>query len=352
MFRLDPLTVRKLKRFRSIRRGYFSFLGLIVLVVMALAAELWVNDKALVVSHGGKIYFPVFGDPLMGRDIGLTGFEAGSEVKYRKFAAEQEGAGGSGWVIMPFVPYNPFEVNMEEGGGSASRPPSLSEKHYLGTDTYGRDVLARIIYGFRIAIFFSISIMIAEWFIGIAIGCMMGYRGGWFDSIMQRVVEIFQSIPTLYVIMILSSIVVPSIHALGVILVIFGWMGMANTIRAMTYKEKASDYVLAVRGLGASHLRILAIHIVPNTVAILVTSFPFALLSGVNALTSLDYLGFGLPAPTPSWGELLKQGTSNLQYPWIVWSVTSAIIIVLTMATFFGEAVREAADPKQHTVYE
>jgi microcin C transport system permease protein len=352
---LDPGIARKLKRFKRIKRGYFSFLGLVFLIGLSGFAELLVNNRALVVSYGGEIYFPTYGDIIPARVFGKTGFEGDGEVNYRQLALELEAASGEaekGFVILPLIPYSPLEIDVNAHEVQGARPPSLERRHLLGTDTHGRDILARIVYGFRMAIFFSIAILIAEWGIGISLGCLMGYRGGWFDSIMQRLVEVFDSVPLLYVIIIVSSIIVPNVYALGAILVIFGWMGMANTIRAMTYREKSRDYVLAARGLGAGHFRVLIKHIVPNMIAILVTSFPFALLSGMNSLTALDYLGFGLPPPTPSWGELLKQGTQNLQYPWITYSVTGVIVLVMTMATFFGEAIREAFDPKQHTTYE
>ncbi|MBW1721377.1 MAG: ABC transporter permease subunit, partial [Deltaproteobacteria bacterium] len=216
----------------------------------------------------------------------------------------------------------------------------------------GRDVLARLVYGFRIAIAFSLLLLIFNFTIGIGIGSAMGYWGGRFDLFFQRVIEVWSNIPFLYVVIIISSILVPSFFMLVMIMAFFGWISITWTMRTVTYKERARDYVLAARALGASNLRIVFKHIVPNTVAVIVTYAPFAVSNGIVALTSLDYLGFGLPPPTPSWGELLQQGWSNLEAWWIVGSVVVAMMITLIAVTFVGEAVREAFDPRLHTTYE
>ena len=180
----------------------------------------------------------------------------------------------------------------------------------------------------------------------------MGFWGGAFDLLFQRLIEIWSNVPFLYVIMIVASVIIPSFWTLAFIMVIFGWMGMTWYMRTATYKEKAREYVEAAKALGASNKRMIFRHILPNTVSIIVTFIPFSIATGVTALTALDYLGFGLPPPTPSWGELLSQGTSNLQAPWIVTSVVVAMTIVLLMVTYIGEAVREAFDPKRFTFYE
>ncbi len=183
-------------------------------------------------------------------------------------------------------------------------------------------------------------------------GSLMGYWGGWFDLIIQRLIEIWSNMPFLYVIIIVSSIFVPSFWILILIMAMFQWMGITWYIRTTVYKQKAREYVLAAQSLGASNRRIIFKHILPNSVSLIVTFIPFAVSGGIVALTSLDYLGFGLPAPTPSWGELLAQGTANLEASWIVTSVVIAMIAVLTMVTFIGEAIREAFDPKLHSYYE
>jgi microcin C transport system permease protein len=213
-------------------------------------------------------------------------------------------------------------------------------------------VLARLVYGFRIAILFALALLVTTYVVGISIGCAMGYFGGWFDILLQRIIEIWSTVPFLYVVIIISSIVVPNFWWLIGIMVIFGWMGMTWTIRTVTYKEKARDYVLAAKALGASDLRIIFSHILPNTVSLIVTYIPFSISGGIVALTSLDYLGFGLPPPTPSWGELLQQAWANFSAWWLGFSVITAMVVTLVAVTFVGEAVREAFDPKMHTVYE
>ena len=199
---------------------------------------------------------------------------------------------------------------------------------------------------------FALFLLISQYVIGVAVGCAMGYWGGVFDLFFQRIIEIWNNVPFLYVIMIVASIVVPGFWTLMLVMVIFGWTGMTWYMRTSTYKEKAREYVSAARALGASAPRVVFSHILPNTISIIVTFVPFSIAGGITSLTALDYLGFGLPPPTPSWGELLAQGTSNLETPWIVSSVVIAMVSVLLMVTYVGEAIREAFDPKQFTYYE
>jgi microcin C transport system permease protein len=212
--------------------------------------------------------------------------------------------------------------------------------------------LARLVYGFRIAIFFSLGLLLTNYVIGISIGCAMGYFGGTFDLFFQRIIEIWSNVPFLYIIIIIASVVTPNFFILILIMAFFGWIGITWTMRTVTYKERAREYVLAAKALGASNLRIIFRHILPNTIAVIVTFAPFSVSGGIVALTSLDYLGFGLPPPTPSWGELLQQGWTNLSAWWISGSVVMAMLMTLLSVTFIGEAVREAFDPKMHSVYE
>jgi microcin C transport system permease protein len=252
---------------------------------------------------------------------------------------------------MPPVPYSPFENDLHESD-YPPYPPSLESQHYLGTDTSGRDVLARLVYGFRIAIAFSLVLLTFNYVIGVAVGSAMGFWGGAFDLLFQRLIEVWSNVPFLYVIMIIASIMVPTFWSLSMVMVLFGWMQMTWFLRTSTYKEKARDYVMAARALGASNSRIIVRHILPNTVSVIVTFIPFSIAGSITALTALDYLGFGLPPPTPSWGDLLSQGTDNLDDPWIVTSVVTAMIAILLMVTYIGEAIREAFDPKRFTFYE
>jgi microcin C transport system permease protein len=252
---------------------------------------------------------------------------------------------------MPPVPFNPYENDFRDDTFPPS-PPSFRDRHFCGTDASGRDVLARLVYGFRLAIFFSLALLGATFTTGISIGSAMGYFGGIFDLFFQRLIEIWSSVPNLYVIIIIASVVIPNFWILLFILWAFGWMGMTWTMRTVTYKERARDYVLAARALGASHGRIIFRHILPNTVSVIVSYVPFQVAGGIVALAALDFLGFGLPPPEPSWGELLQQGWANLSAWWLAGSVVAAMVLTLVLVTFIGEAVREALDPKMHTTYE
>jgi microcin C transport system permease protein len=346
--KLNPLTLKKIRRFRSIRRGYYSFLIFCLMIAGSLGAELLINNRALVVRYEGTLYFPTYGQMLPGTTFGL---DYDYETNYRELKARFAESDDGNWALLPLVPYNAYENDLRSDAFPPF-PPSLETRHFLGTDTVGRDIAARLVYGFRIAIFFSLTLLAVNYGIGVTIGCAMGYFGGKFDLFFQRIIEIWSNVPFLYVIIIISSIVVPNFLMLIVIMAFFGWIGITWTMRTVTYKEKAREYVLAARTLGATHPRIIFRHIIPNTVAIIVTYAPFAVSSGIVALTSLDYLGFGLPPPTPSWGELLQQGWANLGAWWIAGSVVAAMILTLLVVTFIGEAVREAFDPKMHTVYE
>ncbi len=345
---LDPQTRKKLARFRSLRRGYYSLIIFAASIVLSLFAEILVNSRALVVHYDGQWYFPTYGAFHSGRDFGL---DYDHEVNYRELQQKFAADGAGNWLVMPLVPYNPFENDLRDGTYPPF-PPSLTEAHYLGTDKVGRDVLARLVYGFRIAIWFSLLLLMCDFCVGIVLGSMMGYFGGWFDLLLQRIIEVWANVPFLYVVIILSSILVPTFWLLVGIMVSFGWMHMTWYMRTIAYKEKAREYVAAARSIGASHARIMLKHILPNAVSIVVTFAPFAVAGGITSLTALDFLGFGLPAPTPSWGELLAQGTENMDAIWIVGSVTAAMITVLVMVTFIGEAVREAFDPKKFTYYQ
>ncbi len=347
MMKLNPLTIKQFKRFRSIKRGYYSFILLAVVLLLSLGAELFVNNRALVVHYEGRYFFPTYTQMIPGTVFGL---DYAYETNYRELKQTFKEEGG-GWVLLPPVPYNAFENDLKEDLYPPF-PPSWTQRHFLGTDTVGRDLVARLVYGFRIAIIFSLLLLAANYLIGVSIGSAMGYWGGLFDLIFQRIIEIWSNVPFLYVIIIVSSIVVPNFMTLILIMAFFGWIGITWTIRTVTYKERAREYVLAAQTLGAGSFRIIFRHIIPNTIAIIVTFVPFSVSGGIVALTSLDYLGFGLPPPTPSWGELLSQGWANLDAWWIVSSVIIAMTLTLIAVTFIGEAVREAFDPKMHTTYE
>ncbi|MCG8531780.1 MAG: ABC transporter permease subunit, partial [Desulfovibrionales bacterium] len=296
----------------------------------------------------GAFYFPTYGHLIPGSEFGLD-YEY--ETRYRDLQKKFKEEGAGNFVIMPPIPYNPYENDLKLNEYPPF-PPSLSQRHIMGTDNVGRDIFARLVYGFRTAMAFSLILLVLNYTIGIAIGCSMGYFGGKFDLFFQRVIEIWSNVPFLYVIIIISSIVVPSFMILVLIMAFFGWIGITWVMRTMTYKEKEKEYIMAVRSLGASHFRIVFRHIIPNTISVIVTYAPFAISGGIVSLTSLDYLGFGLPAPTPSWGELLSQGWQNMEAWWISTAVVSALIVTLMTVTFTGEGIREAFDPRRHITYQ
>ncbi len=347
MLKLNPVARKRLERFKAIRRGYYSAIILAALFVLSLGAELIASHRALLVIYEGEWYFPTYGDIIPGETFG---FDYRYETDYKALKASLEKS-GEGLVVMPPVPYGPLETDLAIGD-FPPHAPSWDSGHYLGTDTSGRDVLARIIYGFRIALLFSLLLLFFNYLIGVSIGCLMGFWGGSFDLVFQRIIEIWSNVPFLYVIMIVASIVQPGFWTLVGIMVFFGWTGITWYMRTATYKEAARDYVMAARAIGASNSRIVFRHILPNSVSTLVTFVPFSVASGITSLTALDYLGFGLPPPTPSWGELLKQGTENLDSLWLVLSVVAAMTLVLMLVTYIGEAIREAFDPRKFSYYE
>ena len=352
-FRLNPITVKRLHRFRSLRRGWWSFLLLAGLILFTLFAELFINHRALVVRHEGQWFFPAYGDVVPGDTFGL---DYQWETDYRQLREQVRGDANrqarGDFVLLAAIPYSATE-NCYPGEFFRARPPDVGKRHLLGTDTQNRDIFARLVYGFRKALIFSVWLVVGTYALGIIIGCAMGYYRGVFDLVFQRLVEIWSNIPLLYIVIIIASLVRPNLTWLVIINIAFGWMGMTYYMRTGTLKEAARDYVASAQVLGASDARIILKHILPNTAATLVTFVPFTVAGAIGALTALDFLGFGLPVPTPSWGELLRQGTQNLTTaPWIVLSAVTAMTLVLTLVTFVGEAVREAFDPRKFTTYQ
>lgn len=354
MFQLNPETRKKLRRFREIKRGYYSLLIMAAMVFLFAIGELLINNRALVVSYEGELYFPTYGEFHPGTDFGLP---YSYETNYRdlKVLFEQQNAGN--WVLLPLVPYSANE-NHSTTGIFRPEAPSAEYKHYLGTDTTSRDILARLFYGTRTALLFAMGFLVSVYAIGVAIGAAMGYFGGWVDLLFQRLIEIWSNIPFLYMVIIIFSVIPATfsvstrIGILLMVMVLFSWTSMTYYMRTETYKQKSRDYVASARIIGASDTRIIFRHIMPNVLATLVTFVPFTIIAAITAITALDFLGFGLPPPTPSLGELLKQGTSTLRTaPWIVSAAFGTLVVLLTLVTFIGEAIREAFDPKKFTVY-
>lgn len=354
LIKLNPQTAKKLRRFREIKRGYYSFLILVGFLLLSLAGEMLINNRALVVSYEGDLYFPTYSAFHPGTDFGL---DYPYETNYRDLQRHFEETDSDNWVLMPLIPYSPFE-NDASSGIFRPEAPNAERQHYLGTDTTSRDILARLFYGTRIALIFAIGFMAAVYLIGVAVGCAMGYLGGMFDILSQRLIEIWSNIPFLYMVIIVFSVIPDGftifarILILLSVMVLFSWTSMTYYMRTETYKEKSRDYVAAARVLGASNTRIVFRHILPNVLSTLVTFMPFTIVSAISAITALDFLGFGLPPPTPSLGELLKQGTQTLRTaPWIVMSAFGTLVVLLTLVTFVGEAIRESFDPKKFTLY-
>ncbi len=355
--KLNPLTAKKLKRFREIRRGYFSFLILVVFIALSLVGEVFINSRALAVRYEGEWSFPTYTRVRLGDEFGSVGVDALTPVDYRDLKRRFEREGGENLVLMPLVPYDAYENDAYEGVFKPA-PPSLASRHYLGTDSTGRDIFARLAFGFRTAILFALAFMSLTYLIGISLGCMMGYFGGVFDLLVQRLIEIWSNIPFLYMVIIVFSVIPTSfdiptrITILLAIMVLFSWTSMTYYMRTATYREKERDYTAAAIVLGASTSRIIFSHIIPNVLSTIVTFVPLTVINAIVAVTALDFLGWGLPPPTPSIGELLKQGTASLTTsPWIISSAFVTLVFILTLVNFVGEAVREAFDPKKFTVY-
>ena len=353
-FKMSPASKRQFARFKSIKRGYWSFVIFMSLILVSVFLELFISERALLVKYENKYYFPTYGHQIPGNVFGLDyEYETNYRELHEKFAGSSDN-----FVVLPLVPWGPLENDLEARYDQNSKrlyppfAPEYARKHYLGTDSTGRDILARLFYGFRIAIAFSIFLLFINYFAGIMIGCFMGWLGGRTDLYMQRFIEVLSNIPFLYVVMIVASIVTPTFYSLGFIMAAFGWISMTWYMRTATYREKARDYILAARSIGASDFRIIFKHIIPNSLALILTFIPFSISEAIVSLTSLDFLGYGLPPPTPSWGGLLDEGVRTLSAYWILSSVVTAMVIVLILVTFMGEAIREAFDPKRHTTYE
>lgn len=442
-----PMTLRKFQRFRSMRRGYVSFLLLILLVVLAMLDQTLVGKRALIVKYEGDFYFPAFSQKQYPGDT--FGLSDKSETDYRTLKLEWKKESGDNWLLMPIVPWDPVLDSQdllrkslvldEEGvykiegankpysgiaytyyqekpsqahsvikfrkGKQSLRtegfsiageravvqewkdgqkveetfydgvdqeaytqakvtpmektlypalPPSLEHKHYLGTNSQGWDILATLFGGFQVVLKAATIYLTMSYAIGLTMGCLMGYLGGKFDMITQRLIEILANIPFLFVVMIINNRLEPENRTIAVIvgiMCIFSWIGMTYYMRTATYREKSRDYVAASRLLGAGAPRIIFMHILPNAISTIVTLIPFSFAAIATSLTALDFIGFGLPEHYPSWGRTLGDGVDNLDDPWIVSSVFGCMVIILLLITFIGEAIREAFDPKKFTFY-
>ena len=382
----ESILEKRIKRFKSIKRGYYSLLALIFLYVLALLGPLWINNKPLMLKYDNKYYFPAIVDLLdFIPGINYPLYESKTfnqkssriEVDFRKLKKEINKDDNENFIVMPLYPYHPHEdlkdqldeeyedINKNnsydfgepfldenrDGIWNENHPPTLPAgfkgRHLLGTDNTGRDVFVRIVDGYKISITFAIIVTTLSYIIGIAIGAMLGYYAGKIDLFGVRLMEIFSAIPFLFILMILASFMQPNVILLASLSVFLkGWIGITYYIRGEFFREKTKDYVSAAVSMGTSPFNVMFKHILPNSLTPIITWAPFAIIGDIFTLVSLDFLGYGLKPPTSSWGNLLKQAAENLDN----WHMLIFPVIVLTltifMITFISEAIREAFDPK------
>ncbi len=450
--RLDPITRKRLERFRRIKRGYYSFIVLTVAILLSVFSPYLAESRALLVWYEGRVYLPTFEYFPMetfGQEPPPAWGTADLETEYlrlqREWQLERElydrelaRFGGDAtalpalderypnrghYVVMPPVPWDPYQndfwyneilnevqdlldagdvlgaarlarrdrldplADAIEGGGIEPMmmnpelsptgdllglvrsgampllaglgtvpptPPDFTRRHYLGTDSQGRDVASRLLYGFRISVFFALFLVLIGQAIGTVVGSLQGYLGGRFDILSQRLIEVLIAVPFLYVVIIMAALFAPTFWMLLGIMALWQWIAITFYMRTEMYREKTREYCLAARSYGASHLRIIFRHLLPNCLTPLVTFTPFAIVGAIFALTGLDYLGYGLPAPTPSWGELIDQALQleNRDRLWLILAPFGALTATLVLVVFIGESVREAFDPKRYAKYE
>ncbi|MDR6954933.1 microcin C transport system permease protein [Ancylobacter sp. 3268] len=362
--RLSPINQRRLANFRRNRRGFWSFWLFMALFVMSLGAEFIANDKPFLVEYDGGYYFPAFKaypETAFGGD-----FE--TEADYRDPYLQKLIADSGGFMVWPPIRYSYSTHNLDLPTPAPSPPTWMLteaqcapvveklgrtggcgalEWNWLGTDDQGRDVLARLIYGFRISVLFGLILTIISSVIGVAAGAVQGYFGGWTDLLFQRFIEIWTAIPALYLLLIISSILAPGFWILLGILLLFSWVALVGLVRAEFLRARNFEYVQAARALGVSNGVIMWRHMLPNAMVATLTMMPFIVSSSVMTLTALDFLGFGLPPGSPSLGELLAQGKSNVQAPWLGLTGFFTVAFMLSLLIFIGEAVRDAFDPRK-----
>ncbi|MBM3571002.1 MAG: ABC transporter permease [Alphaproteobacteria bacterium] len=336
---MSPLTRRRLANFRANGRGFWSLWLFLALFCLSLLADVIANDRPILVKYDGGYYVPIFADypeTTFGGDLPTL-------TKYRDREIIDL-INEKGWLVWPPIRYRYDTINLELGRPAPSPP---STENWLGTDDQGRDVLARVIYGFRISVLFGLILTILSSVIGVAAGAVQGYYGGLTDLLFQRFMEIWGGMPTLFLLIILASIVEPNFWWLLWLMLLFSWMALVGVVRAEFLRARNFDYVRAARALGLSDFRIMLRHVLPNAMVATLTFMPFNLNGAITALTALDFLGFGLPPGSPSLGELLAQGKANLQAPWL--GITGFLVLgfMLSLLIFVGEAVRDAFDPRK-----
>jgi len=360
---ISPLNQRRWRNFKSNRRGYWSFWIFSLLFLISLFAELIANDRPFLIKFDGKLFFPAFvtyPETAFGGD-----FETAADYRdpyLQKLIKEK-----SGTILWPLIRYSYGTHNLDLPTPAPSKPTWMLteaqckavvekkgmrgcrdlEYNWLGTDDQGRDVVARLIYGFRISVLFGLALTIISSVIGIAAGGIQGYFGGWVDLLFQRFIEVWTAIPSLYLMLILSSVLVPGFFVLLGILLLFSWVSLVGLVRAEFLRGRNFEYIQAARALGVSNGTIMFRHLLPNAMVATMTFLPFIVSSSVMTLTALDFLGFGLPPGSPSLGELLSQGKANVQAPWLGFTGFFSVAIMLSLLIFIGEGVRDAFDPRK-----
>jgi len=359
---LSPLNQRRWQNFKANRRGYWSLWIFLGFFILSLFAEFLANDKPLVASYNGEILFPVLVDY---PEEKFGGFLAVTD--YRDPFIQEE-INANGWMIWPPIRYSYRTVNNEIPGAAPAKPSWLYTKeercgrydlgvddpnctignwNWLGTDDQARDVLSRVIYGFRISVLFGLILTFASAVIGVSAGAIQGYFGGWTDLLFQRFIEIWSSIPVLYLILIIAAVLPPGFWILLGIMLLFSWVAFVGVVRAEFLRARNFEYVAAARALGVPNRTIMLRHLLPNAMVATLTFLPFILNGSITTLSSLDFLGFGMPPGSPSLGELLRQGQRHLNAPWLGISGFLSLSIMLSLLIFIGEAVRDAFDPRK-----
>ncbi len=336
---LSKLNLRRLENFKKNKRGYYSFWIFSFLFVISLFANFIANEKPLLIKYESNFYYPIFSfysETTFGGD-----FETETDYKdpYVKSLINEKG-----WIIMPIIPYS-YDTIIRDLSTPAPSPPS--KKNWLGTDDQARDVLSRLIYGFRISVLFGFTLTFFSMIIGVFAGAVQGYFGGKTDLFFQRFMEVWSAIPTLYVLIILASVIQPNFWWLLIILLLFSWMGYVGVVRAEFLRARNFDYIRAAKALGVSNSKIMFRHMLPNATIATVTFIPFSLSASVTALSGLDFLGFGLPPGSASLGEMVNQGRNNLQAPWLGITSFLTLGLMLGLLVFVGEAIRDSLDPRK-----
>ncbi|THF48983.1 microcin C transport system permease protein [Agrobacterium vitis] len=359
---LSPVNRRRLDNFKANKRGYWSFWIFMVLFILSLCAELIANDRPIIASYKGEILFPIavnYPEEKFGGFLAVTDYRS-------SFVSDEINA--HGWMIWPPIRYSYRTVNSEIPHSAPTRPFWLMDKqercsaypkgvddpnciignmNWLGTDDQARDVAARMIYGFRISVLFGLTLTIFSAIIGVSAGAVQGYFGGWTDLLMQRFIEIWSSVPVLYILLIIASILPPGFFVLLGIMLLFSWVHFVGIVRAEFLRARNFEYVNAARALGVGNWTIMFRHLLPNAMVATLTFLPFILSGSITTLTSLDFLGFGMPPGSASLGELIAQGKRNLQAPWLGLTAFFTMAIMLSLLIFVGEAVRDAFDPRK-----